>query len=226
MTANERVQHALLVGSFVVLVITGFALKFPHAFWVEPLVRWEHHFPVRAWVHRIAGVVLIGTSVYHVVYVLLKRRGRRWLRDMVPDLRDAREAVETVQYNLGRREKLPRYRRFNYVEKAEYWALVWGTVVMAITGIVLWLNNWILAHVPHSVSILAISTAIHFYEAILATLAIVVWHLYAVIFDPDIYPLKWTFLTGRSPEHEVREMKEGPEGSGEEGESPAGEDQK
>ncbi|HEX3985060.1 MAG TPA: cytochrome b/b6 domain-containing protein [Acidobacteriaceae bacterium] len=217
LTLSERVQHGLLVVSFIVLVITGFALKFPHAFWVEPIVRWEHHYPVRGWIHRIAGVVLIGASVYHVVYMSMKKSGRRWLKDMIPDLRDAKEAVQTVEYNLGRGENLPQYRRFNYAEKAEYWALVWGTAVMAITGVLLWLNDWILAHLPHPASILAISTAIHFYEAILATAAIVIWHLYAVIFDPDIYPLKWTFLTGRAPEHEVREQGEGEPGPRSEG---------
>ena len=205
LTRNERIQHGLLVVSFVLLVITGFALKFPHSFWAAPFVDWEHGHPVRGWLHRIAGVVLIGTSVYHVVYLMAKKSGRRWFRDMIPDVRDAKEAAQTVQYNLGRRSELPHYRRFNYAEKAEYWALVWGTVVMAVSGVLLWLNDWILAHLPHPASILAISTAIHFYEAILATAAILVWHFYAVIFDPDIYPLKWTFLTGRAPEHEVRE---------------------
>jgi formate dehydrogenase gamma subunit len=205
LTLSERAQHGLLVVSFIVLVITGFALKYPHSFWAAPIVRWEHAFPLRGWIHRIAGAVLIGASVYHIVYLSLKKSGRRWLKDMVPDLRDAKEAVQTVEYNLGRRDQLPRYRRFNYAEKAEYWALVWGTAVMAVTGVLLWLNDWILAHLPHPASILAISTAIHFYEAILATAAIVIWHFYAVIFDPDIYPLKWTFLTGRAPEHEVRE---------------------
>jgi formate dehydrogenase gamma subunit len=208
LTLSERWQHVLLVVSFIVLVITGFALKYPHAFWVTPIVRWEHHLPIRGWIHRIAGVVLIGASVYHMVYMGLKKSGRRWLKDMMPDLRDAKEAVQTVEFNLGRREQLPRYRRFNYAEKAEYWALVWGTLVMAITGVLLWLNDWILAHLPHAAAILTVSTAIHFYEAILATLAIVVWHLYAVIFDPEIYPIKWTFLTGRAPEHEMREVQD------------------
>lgn len=202
---SERVQHAVLLISFIVLVITGFALKFPHSFWAEPIVRWEHAFPLRGWLHRIAGVVLIGASVYHIVYISAKKSGRRWIQDMVPDLRDAREAAETVAYNLGHGQ-LPRYRRFNYAEKAEYWALVWGTAVMAVTGVLLWLNDWILAHLPHPASILAISTAIHFYEAILATLAIVVWHFYAVLFDPEIYPIKWTFLTGRAPAEEIREL--------------------
>ena len=205
LTRSERIQHALLVVSFIVLVITGFALKFPHSFWAAPFVDWEHGHPVRGWLHRIAGVVLIGASVYHMVYITLKKSGRRWLRDMVPDLRDAKEAVQTVGFNLGHGKGLPQYRRFNYAEKAEYWALVWGTAVMAVTGVVLWLNDWILAHLPHPASVLAISTAIHFYEAILATLAILIWHFYAVIFDPDVYPVKWTFLTGRAPEHEVRE---------------------
>jgi formate dehydrogenase gamma subunit len=207
---SERIQHAVLVVSFIVLVITGFALKFPHAFWAVPFVDWEHGHPVRGWIHRIAGVVLIGASVYHVVYLSLKKSGRRWLKDMIPDLRDAKEAVKTVEFNLGRGESLPRYRRFNYAEKAEYWALVWGTAVMAVTGVLLWLNDWILAHLPHPASILAISTAVHFYEAILATLAILIWHFYAVIFDPEIYPIKWTFLTGRAPEHEVRELGDQP----------------
>jgi formate dehydrogenase gamma subunit len=216
LTVSERVQHSVLVVSFVVLVITGFALKYPHSFWAAPIVSWEHAFPVRGWLHRIAGLALIGASVYHIIYVAAKKSGRKWLRDMVPDLRDAREALDTVNYNLGRRRTLPRYRRFNYAEKAEYWALVWGTAVMAISGILLWVNDWILSHLPHPASILAISTAIHFYEAILATLAILVWHFYAVIFDPDIYPVKWTFLTGRSPEHEVRETSQdaGPEQTG------------
>ncbi|HEY6448658.1 MAG TPA: cytochrome b/b6 domain-containing protein [Acidobacteriaceae bacterium] len=206
---SERMQHGVLVVSFIVLVITGFALKYPHVFWAAPFVDWEHGHPVRGWIHRIAGVVLIGASVYHVVYLSIKKSGRRWLRDMIPDLRDAKEAAQTVEYNLGHGRELPHYRRFNYAEKAEYWALVWGTAVMAVTGVLLWLNDWILAHAPQPAAILSISTAIHFYEAILATLAILVWHIYAVVFDPDVYPVKWTFLTGRAPEHEVREGMEG-----------------
>jgi hypothetical protein len=124
---------------------------------------------------------------------------------MFPRVRDVHEAVQTVGYNLGYRKRLPEYARFNYIEKAEYWALVWGTAVMAITGVLLWSHDWILAHLPSALSVLDVTTAIHFYEAILATFAIVIWHFYAVIFDPDVYPLKWTFLTGRAPAHEIRE---------------------
>jgi formate dehydrogenase gamma subunit len=208
LTHNERTLHVLLSVSFIVLVISGFALKYPHSFWAEPLVRWEKNFPIRGWIHRLAGVVLIAGSIYHLIYLITKRDGRRWVKDMLPKVRDVHEAVQTVGYNLGYRYRLPRYARFNYMEKAEYWALVWGTIIMALTGILLWAHDWVLAYLPYPMSILDVTTAVHFYEAILATFSILIWHFYAVIFDPDVYPLKWTVLTGRAPEHEVREETE------------------
>ena len=137
-----------------------------------------------------------------------KRDGRRWFKAMLPRVRDVQEAVQTVGYNMGYRSAPPQYARFNYTEKAEYWALVWGTLVMAVTGILLWAHNWVLAHLPYPMSVLDVTTAVHFYEAILATFAILIWHFYFVIFDPDVYPIKWTALTGRAPEHEVREEEE------------------
>jgi len=210
LTRNQRIQHLLLLGSFIVLVTTGFALKYPHSFWAEPIVQWEKNFPLRGWLHRLAGVVLIGVSVYHVVFMCIRRDGRRWVLDMLPRVRDAREAVQAVGHNLGYRFVPPHYARFNYVEKAEYWALVWGTVIMAITGILLWAHNWVLAHLPYPISLLDITTAVHFYEAILATFAILIWHFYAVIFDPDVYPVNWAVLTGRGPEHEVRQEEPPP----------------
>ena len=139
-----------------------------------------------------------------MIYLLTNRDGRRWVKAMLPKVRDVREAVQTVGYNLGYRHQPPRYARFNYMEKAEYWALVWGTIVMAITGILLWAHDAVLAYLPHALAVLEVTTAVHFYEAILATFSILIWHFYFVIFDPDVYPLKWTVLTGRAPEHEVR----------------------
>jgi formate dehydrogenase gamma subunit len=206
LTLNERIQHGILLVSFVLLVITGFALRFPNSFWAAPIVRWEKDFPLRGLVHRIAGVVLIGAGFYHLIYLLFTVEGRKDLHAMLPRFRDAREAVQTVGYNLGYRRELPLYGKFNYSEKIEYWALVWGTVVMGGTGILLWAHNYVLRFLSNPW--LDVLTAIHYYEAILATLAIVVWHLYAVIFDPEVYPLKWTLVNGHAPEHEVREEEE------------------
>ncbi|MGA2986350.1 MAG: cytochrome c3 family protein [Terriglobia bacterium] len=208
LTLNERIQHVALLVSFIALVVTGFALKYPHAFWAEPIVQWEKNFPLRGWLHRLAGVVLIGASVYHLIYLFTKRDGRLWMKAMFPKVRDVQDAVQTVGYNLGYRPAPPRYARFNYMEKAEYLALVWGTILMAATGILLWAHDAVLADLPHALAVLEVTTAVHFYEAILATFSILIWHFYFVIFDPDVYPLKWTVLTGRAPEHEVREEEE------------------
>jgi cytochrome b subunit of formate dehydrogenase len=99
-----------------------------------------------------------------------------------------------LRHNLGRGPH-PGFGKFNYAEKAEYWAFLWGTLVMALSGAVLWFNDFSLKYLPKWVS--DVSTAVHWYEAILATLAILVWHFYFVIFDPDVYPMERAWLTGK-----------------------------
>ena len=89
----------------------------------------------------------------------------------------------------------PQYARFHYGKKMEYWALVWGMFVMGATGLALWFKVQMGHLGPRW--ILDIATAVHFYEAILATLAILVWHFYEVIFDPDVYPMNWAWYDGR-----------------------------
>jgi cytochrome b subunit of formate dehydrogenase len=96
---------------------------------------------------------------------------------------------------LGIGARKPYLSPYSFMEKAEYWALVWGGVVMGLSGLMLWANNLMLRWLPKEV--LDFATAVHFYEAVLACLAIVVWHLYLVIFDPDVYPLDTSFLNGK-----------------------------
>jgi cytochrome b subunit of formate dehydrogenase/5-methylcytosine-specific restriction endonuclease McrA len=201
MTLHQRWQHALLFTSFITLVITGFALKFPDS-WFATLLGMSEH--VRGLTHRVAGIVLIAVGAYHMVYVALTRDGRRLLLDFLPTSKDASDAWGTMLYYLGLRRHKPGFRRFNYAEKAEYWALVWGLVVMAGTGIMLWAK----VSVGHLLVRwwLDVATAIHFYEAVLATLAIVVWHFYQVFFDPDVYPMNWAWWDGKmSFEHYCEE---------------------
>jgi len=204
MTTSERVQHTLLVVSFVVLVLTGFALRYPEAWLVEILKRWSSPlFELRGVVHRIAGVVLVGASLYHLYYMGWTRRGREFLRDIRPCPNDLADIRAALAYYLGRTTVRPRFGRFSYIEKSEYWALVWGTTVMALTGVILWFQSpfiallsklgWDVAH------------TVHFYEAVLATLAILVWHVYFVIFNPDVYPMNLAWFTGRISEAEMED---------------------
>jgi cytochrome b subunit of formate dehydrogenase len=204
MTLNERLQHATMFTSFIVLVITGFMLKYPDAWWVVPIRQTsEKVFQVRGITHRIAGLAMVGVSLYHIYYLAFVQRGRRLFRDLVPTLKDARDAVHLVFYNMGVSRTRPAFHRFGYIEKAEYWALVWGVIVMAGTGFVMWFDNFFI----NLFTKLGwdVARTIHFYEAVLATLAILVWHFYFVIFSPSVYPMSTAWLTGKITEEEMED---------------------
>jgi len=197
-------QHATLALSFIVLVLTGFALRFPEAGWA----RWSGlaalSEPLRSGIHRGAGVGLIVFAIVHVVYIAVSRRGRAEFRAMAPSTQDVRDLAANMSYHTLRTPVRPGFGRYDYTQKAEYWALVWGTALMAVTGLVLWLPNLATSLAP--AWIVSISETIHFYEAWLATLAIIIWHLFFVIFHPEVYPMSWIWLTGQMPEHEARSL--------------------
>jgi formate dehydrogenase gamma subunit len=204
MNLSERLQHGALLVSFFTLVITGFMLKFPDAWWVVFIRRLSGKvFEIRSVTHRVAGVVLIATSLYHLCYILFVPRGKRLIRDLVPKIQDVRDVAAVAWYNLGISKTKPKFGRFSYVEKAEYWALVWGVIVMAGTGVIMWFDNFFMG----SLTKLGwdISQSIHYYEAWLATLAIFVWHIYYVIFNPNSYPMNLAWWRGTLTEEEMDE---------------------
>jgi cytochrome b subunit of formate dehydrogenase len=200
MSPNQRWQHLLLLISFFVLVVTGFALKYPNSWLAEALGMGER---LRSLTHRIAGVVMIATGIYHLFYIALSRSGRRLISDFTPEPKDAFDLLGTMRYYLGLSRIKPEAARFNYAEKAEYWALVWGIVLMATTGIMLWAKVWVGDLLARW--LIDVATAIHFYEAVLATLAILVWHFYQVFFDPDVYPMNWAWWDGKMSRKHYRE---------------------
>jgi cytochrome b subunit of formate dehydrogenase len=205
MGIHFRVAHWITVVSFPVLVWTGFALKFPDAWWARPLLAWEGEMAFRGLLHRAAGIVLLAGLAYHAGHLAFSRRDRRVMKRILPRLADAREAVQMVRFNLGLAAHPPKLGMFSYAEKAEYWAYLWGTALMAATGFLLWFDNFTLRNLPKWVSDAA--TAAHYYEAILATGAILIWHFYLVIFDPDVYPMERAWLTGLVSAEHVRRYR-------------------
>jgi cytochrome b subunit of formate dehydrogenase len=97
-------------------------------------------------------------------------------------------------YLVGKSEIKPLMGRFSYIEKMEYWAVVWGTFIMGGTGMVLWFENYFLKYV--GTMGMDIATAIHYYEAILASLAILVWHFYFIFLNPDVFPMNKAWFKG------------------------------
>lgn len=198
----EVYQHALLFFSFATLAVTGFALKFPDSFWVQWLVNLGMTETVRANTHRIAAVVMIVISVIQFCYLLLSRHGRRDTQALIPHVDDLKHFWMNVKYHLRLTRTKPEYGRFDYTEKAEYLALIWGTAVMTITGLVLWFPEISMKLFPWWS--FEVAEIIHYYEAILATLAILVWHWFFVIFHPEVYPLKLVWMRGKIDEDDLR----------------------
>jgi formate dehydrogenase gamma subunit len=196
MSRSERIQHFFLLTSFIILVITGFWLKFPEAWWVRWIVYiiGENAFEARGIIHRVASVVLILVSVYHLLYIFFNKRGRQLVIDFLPRKKDIREFKESVLYLTGKEIDKPKFGRFSYIEKMEYWAVVWGTVIMGATGFVLWFKDFFFKYISNTG--MDIATAIHYYEAILASLAILVWHFYFIFLNPDVYPMNKAWLNG------------------------------
>jgi formate dehydrogenase gamma subunit len=216
MSLAQRWQHAVLALSFITLAVTGFALKFPDSGLAAMLGSSE---PVRRWIHRIAGLVLLLVGAWHLIYLLSSKDGRRLVRDLFPVKQDLADVWQAVLYLSGRSAEKPKIGRFGYAEKMEYWAVLWGTLIMGATGLMVWFKLDVTRFLPRWA--VEVALTIHYYEAVLACLAIVVWHFYHVIFDPDIYPLNTACWNGRVSEE--WQKHEHPLDTPENGNPPAGE---
>lgn len=198
MTTGEVWQHTILMLTFIVLVISGFSLRFSESWFAKLFFGWEGGFRMRGQVHRVAAILFVIGAIWHLVYIFTSRRGRQFLADMLPKWLDVTQARDRVAFNLGIVPRPPAFGRFSYVEKAEYWALIWGTIVMFVTGVILWFDNWFIHYLPKGA--LDVALVVHYWEAWLATLAIAVWHLYSTVFSPEVYPMNPAWINGRMPE--------------------------
>ena len=204
---HQLIQHMALSVTFILLAITGFALKYPDAWWVQWLAAVGMDEPTRRIIHRIMAVGMTLTGIYHVVYLFWFKRGREELVALLPGKNDITELTQNLKYHTGHSDTPPAFGRYDYTQKAEYWALIWGTILMIATGAVLWFPAELSPILPSWA--VSISQTIHLYEAWLATLAIIVWHFFFVIFHPEEYPMSWTWLTGKMSAESVKHHHKG-----------------
>lgn len=195
----ERLQHMIFAACFIVLVITGFMLKMPDRVVLYFGQFGETVFSYRSLLHRTAGIVMIIVCAYHVYYLIFKAAGRRWLIDMLPRPKDLWDMRDNFLYFIHVKKEPPEFDRFCYKHKIEYGALIAGTTIVSVTGLILWSQSeW-------SKFVVDIATLVHGMEAILACLAIMIWHFYEVHFKPHKSPLDDTWLTGVIDEEEMKE---------------------
>jgi len=223
LSRQARLQHGVLIASFSLLVLTGLPLFLHDVPLMRSIVDFEGGYRLRGELHRVAAVALCAVFAWHIAATLLHPGGIRWLKSILLHPRDVIQLLQEFMFNLGfmdwlaRRRPLrrfferhpalafrarPLYAQYGPVEKLEYAAVAWGTAVMVASGVVLWRPDWFLGFLPPWV--FDVCRVVHGFEATLAFLAIIIWHMYHVHLQPGVFPMSRVFLTGRISRRELK----------------------
>jgi cytochrome b subunit of formate dehydrogenase len=200
---NFRFQHMVMFSSVIILIVTGMPIKFPDFILSRFFINLWGGINNSTLVHRIGALMLVYFMVHHLLYSILSRDGRRDFVLLLPMPKDLRDAVQNIRYFLGKVKEKPKFGRFSYIEKFDYWAVYWGCIIMIGSGAFLWGESIVLKYLPKFA--LDIAHEMHSDEALLATLAIVIWHFYNVHFNPERFPGTLMWWHGQISEHEIKE---------------------
>ena len=193
----QRLQHIVFLISFSVLGFTGLPQKFPESPISLGFFRLLGGIETARLIHHTSAIVMMIVSVFHVLEVLYRVMVLRTPITMIPWINDILHVYEDVLYYLGLRKHKAYYGRYSYAEKAEYLALIWGTVVMGLTGFMMWNPLTTLRILPGEA--IPAAKAAHGAEAVLAVLAIIIWHFYHV----HIKHLNLSMFTGKMSQEEM-----------------------
>lgn len=200
---GQTVGHLVMTISFIALAFSGFALRYPESWWAQLIFVGERGLAARGVVHRISAVVMVAVAVVNFFYLLFTRGGREELAALTAKWQDFKDFFQNLGYAMGMVKAPPRYDRYSYTEKFEYWGMWWGTALMIVTGFCMWFVDAFLRLLPKLA--LDVVALIHLYEAWLAVLTIIIWHLYYMVFDPETYPMNWSWITGHITEEDYKE---------------------
>lgn len=198
-TLAERVEHFILMTSFIVLAVTGIPQKYVGQAWAETMIAWMGGIETTRQIHHVAAIVLILESVFHIVAVGYRLFVLRWRPSLLPGPKDLIDLIDDIRFKLGLAQRRPQMDRYTYGEKIEYWAVVWGTLIMAITGFMMWNPITTTRFLPGE--IIPAAKAAHGGEALLAVLSIMTWHVYHV----HLKRFNKSMFTGEIDEHEMEE---------------------
>jgi len=194
-TLNQRIQHIIFFTSFILLAYTGFPLKFPEEWWSRWMIESVGGFDNRTFIHHYSGLVMIGVSVYHVVYHIIEKP--RY--DILFNLKDLEDFQQQIRYYLRYSDEHPKFGRYTWKQKFEYFGAGVGAVIMGFTGLLMWQPFEAMKYFP--IGLVQIANLFHTWEAVLASIAVFIGHFYDEHFGK--FPnLSW--LTGNVPEEEMR----------------------
>ena len=203
LSLNERLQHLALLVCVLVLMITGLALRYADTWLGQAVITLEGGMAARGVLHRAASLGLLLLWVYHAGYVVFTRRGHDQLMELMPGWQDLRDLGMVLRHNLGGGGESPRFGRFDFRQKFQYWAVALGVTAMVPTGFVLWFENQAMAALPKWVVDLA--RVVHSGEGLVIFLVLFIWHLYDTHLRPEVFPMDWSWLTGRITRKQWRE---------------------
>jgi len=201
-------QHLLLILSIVLLVISGlfeWAARYNSANWAVSISGTLGGLDFWRIVHRIGGAILVFVSLYHIVYIIIHPEGRRNFVALIPRWQDFQQLGQNLAWFLGFRNDPPAFGRFSYFEKFDYWAVFWGVVIMAGTGIAMWFPE-ITRNLSNSDAFILFNSfkEAHAHEAILAITVLLFWHMYNVHLRPRTFPGSLLWIHGRITREEMK----------------------
>jgi formate dehydrogenase gamma subunit len=195
----QRIEHAILLASFTTLSVTGLPQKYADSGWGSAMIAWMGGIESVRQIHHIAAILLMLATIYHGAAVTHKIWVQRVRLTMLPSFQDLKDGFQAMFYNVGLAKNPPQMGRYTFGEKAEYWAVIWGTVIMVITGFMLW--NPIVTATLLPGQVIPAAKAAHGGEALLAILSILTWHMYNV----HVKLFNKSMFTGQISRHEMEE---------------------
>ena len=149
----------------------------------------------RGIIHRVAAVFLMAQLVYHAFYMLFSHEGKRELAEVWLTRRDFDDFLQAMRFNLGMSDEYPRFGKYGYKEKFQYWGATTGVFLISVTGVVLWAETFSMKFLPKFV--LDLTLIIHGYQGLLFFIILLFLHLYIVHLHPSVFPMNPAWLTGK-----------------------------
>jgi cytochrome b subunit of formate dehydrogenase len=190
----RRIEHLAMLLSFTTLALTGLPQKFSSAPLSIAFVGFLGGIENLRTIHHIAAIVMLLGTAWHILVFGYLAYVRRTRFSMLPTLQDVKDGWQALMYNLGFAKTFPQMGRYTFEEKMEYWAFVWGALVMSATGFMMWNPISAVRFLPGEA--IPAAKAAHGGEALLAVLAIIIWHMYGV----HIKRLNKSMFTGKMSE--------------------------